>query len=87
MQDLSSYESEPGDAGPGATQPAPAQHRVKPMTRSKSESYKGESHLSSAVEARWMPSELIKLSKLYKHIQTPISVFTLCEFCNVSVKT
>lgn len=68
MQDLSSYESEPGDAGPGATQVPAAQHRVKPMTRSKSESYKGESHLSSAVEARWMPSELIKLSKLYKHI-------------------
>ncbi|XP_075874213.1 receptor expression-enhancing protein 1 [Nelusetta ayraudi] len=42
MQDLSSYESEPGDAGPGATQVPAAQHRVKPMTRSKSESYKGE---------------------------------------------
>lgn len=66
MQDLSSYESEPSDAVPGATQPAPAQHRVKPMTRSKSESSKGESHLSSAVEARWMPSALIKLSELCK---------------------
>ncbi|XP_069008321.1 receptor expression-enhancing protein 1 [Embiotoca jacksoni] len=40
MQDLSSYQSDPDDAGPGATQPAAAaQHRTRSMMRSKSESY------------------------------------------------
>lgn len=43
MQDLSTYQSDPGDADPGAAAPAPAQQRAKPMMRSKSESYnKGE---------------------------------------------
>lgn len=80
MQDLSSYQSEPNDAGPEATQPASAQHRAKPMMRSKSESHKGESHLSGTERARWMLTELIKLSKLHKHIQTPIFVLRLYEF-------
>ncbi|XP_070776126.1 receptor expression-enhancing protein 1 [Enoplosus armatus] len=41
MQDLSSYQSEPVNTGPGATQPtaAAAQHRTRSMMRSKSESY------------------------------------------------
>ncbi|KAM9341640.1 receptor expression-enhancing protein 1 [Symphorus nematophorus] len=39
MQDLSSYQSDADNTGPGTTQPAPAQHRTKPMMRSKSESY------------------------------------------------
>ncbi|KAM4542420.1 receptor expression-enhancing protein 1 isoform 2-T2 [Odontesthes bonariensis] len=43
MQDLSSYQSDPVNTGPGATQPASAQHRARPMTRSKSESYKASS--------------------------------------------
>lgn len=47
MQDLSTYQSDPGDADPGAAAPAPAQHRAKPMMRSKSESYnKGEMALT-----------------------------------------
>uniref|UniRef100_A0A665WJN6 Receptor expression-enhancing protein n=1 Tax=Echeneis naucrates TaxID=173247 RepID=A0A665WJN6_ECHNA len=37
MQDLSSYQSDSDNADPGATQPAAAQHRTRPMTRSKSE--------------------------------------------------
>ncbi|XP_072221217.1 receptor expression-enhancing protein 1 [Leuresthes tenuis] len=40
MQDLSSYQSDPVNTGPGAAQPASAQHRARPMMRSKSESYK-----------------------------------------------
>lgn len=52
MQDLSSFQSEPDNNGPGATQPAPAQHRTKAMMRSKSESYsKGESTLASTEKA------------------------------------
>uniref|UniRef100_A0A665WJ84 Receptor expression-enhancing protein n=1 Tax=Echeneis naucrates TaxID=173247 RepID=A0A665WJ84_ECHNA len=39
MQDLSSYQSDSDNADPGATQPAAAQHRTRPMTRSKSEGY------------------------------------------------
>ncbi|XP_053289914.1 receptor expression-enhancing protein 1 isoform X2 [Pleuronectes platessa] len=39
MQDLSSYQSEPGDSGPETTQSAAAQHRTRSMMRSKSESY------------------------------------------------
>ncbi|XP_019132689.1 receptor expression-enhancing protein 1 isoform X2 [Larimichthys crocea] len=39
MQDLSSYQSDPVNTGPGVTQPAPTQHRTKTMMRSKSESY------------------------------------------------
>ncbi|XP_031703818.1 receptor expression-enhancing protein 1 isoform X2 [Anarrhichthys ocellatus] len=39
MQDLSSYQSDPVNTGPGTTQPAAAQHRTKTMMRSKSESY------------------------------------------------
>ncbi|XP_037602457.1 receptor expression-enhancing protein 1 isoform X2 [Sebastes umbrosus] len=44
MQDLSSYQSDPVNTGPGATQPAEAQqHRTRTMMRSKSESCnKGE---------------------------------------------
>ncbi|XP_013869138.1 receptor expression-enhancing protein 1 isoform X2 [Austrofundulus limnaeus] len=40
MQDLSSYQSDPVDSGPGMAQPAAAQHRTRPIIRSKSESYK-----------------------------------------------
>ncbi|KAM9354275.1 receptor expression-enhancing protein 1 isoform 1-T1 [Pholidichthys leucotaenia] len=43
MQDLSSYQSDPLSSGPGSTQPAAAQHRARPMMRSKSESYKAPS--------------------------------------------
>ncbi|XP_059209112.1 receptor expression-enhancing protein 1 [Centropristis striata] len=39
MQDLSSYQDEPVNTGPGTTQPAAAQHRTRSMMRSKSESY------------------------------------------------
>ncbi|XP_078133432.1 uncharacterized protein reep1 isoform X2 [Sander vitreus] len=40
MQDLSSYESDTVNTGPGTTtQPAAAQHRTRAMMRSKSESY------------------------------------------------
>ncbi|XP_038584319.1 receptor expression-enhancing protein 1 isoform X2 [Micropterus salmoides] len=39
MQDLSSYQSEPVNTGPGTTQPAAAQHRTRTMMRSKSESH------------------------------------------------
>ncbi|XP_075964451.1 receptor expression-enhancing protein 1 [Anarhichas minor] len=39
MQDLSSYQSDPVNTGPGTTQPAAAQHRTQTMMRSKSESY------------------------------------------------
>ncbi|XP_062253787.1 receptor expression-enhancing protein 1 isoform X2 [Platichthys flesus] len=39
MQDLSSYQSDPVDSGPEATQSAAAQHRTRSMMRSKSESY------------------------------------------------
>lgn len=47
MQDLSSYQSDPDNAGPGTAEPAPAQHRTKAMMRSKSESYNnGESTLA-----------------------------------------
>ncbi|XP_019940181.2 receptor expression-enhancing protein 1 [Paralichthys olivaceus] len=42
MQDLSSYQSDPDDSGPGTTQSAAAQHRTRTMMRSKSESYKGQ---------------------------------------------
>ncbi|KAM4724201.1 receptor expression-enhancing protein 1 isoform 2-T2 [Anableps anableps] len=40
MQDLSSYQSDPDQTGPSAAQPAAAQHRTRPIIRSKSESYK-----------------------------------------------
>ncbi|KAM9709029.1 receptor expression-enhancing protein 1 isoform 1-T1 [Menidia menidia] len=40
MQDLSQYQSDPADTGPCAAQPSAAQHRTRPMMRSKSESYK-----------------------------------------------
>uniref|UniRef100_A0A3B3WL87 Receptor expression-enhancing protein n=1 Tax=Poecilia mexicana TaxID=48701 RepID=A0A3B3WL87_9TELE len=43
MQDLSSYQSDPDQTGPSAAQPTAAQHRTRPIIRSKSESYKGES--------------------------------------------
>ncbi|KAI3367209.1 hypothetical protein L3Q82_008264 [Scortum barcoo] len=39
MQDLSSYQSDPVNTGPGTTQSAAAQHRTRAMMRSKSESY------------------------------------------------
>ncbi|XP_030575181.1 receptor expression-enhancing protein 1 isoform X1 [Archocentrus centrarchus] len=39
MQDLSSYQSDPVDNSSDTTQPAAAQHRTRPMMRSKSESY------------------------------------------------
>ncbi|KAM3594620.1 uncharacterized protein V6R79_010946 [Siganus canaliculatus] len=42
MQDLSSYQSDPVNTGPGPQQPAEAQHRTKTMMRSKSESCKGQ---------------------------------------------
>uniref|UniRef100_A0A3P9PJM8 Receptor expression-enhancing protein n=1 Tax=Poecilia reticulata TaxID=8081 RepID=A0A3P9PJM8_POERE len=37
MQDLSSYQSDPDQTGPSAAQPAAAQHRTRPIIRSKSE--------------------------------------------------
>ncbi|KAF7201819.1 receptor expression-enhancing protein 1 isoform X1 [Nothobranchius furzeri] len=40
MQDLSSFQSDPVNTGPGTDQPAAAQHRSRPIIRSKSESYK-----------------------------------------------
>ncbi|XP_017274104.2 receptor expression-enhancing protein 1 [Kryptolebias marmoratus] len=40
MQDLSSYQSDPVSSGPGMAQPTVAQHRTRPIIRSKSESYK-----------------------------------------------
>ncbi|XP_038123315.1 receptor expression-enhancing protein 1 isoform X1 [Cyprinodon tularosa] len=40
MQDLSSYQSDPAQTGPSAAQPTAAQHRTRPIIRSKSESYK-----------------------------------------------
>ncbi|XP_047200877.1 receptor expression-enhancing protein 1 isoform X3 [Girardinichthys multiradiatus] len=40
MQDLSSYQSDPVQTGPSAAQPTTAQHRTRPIIRSKSESYK-----------------------------------------------
>ncbi|XP_054909420.1 receptor expression-enhancing protein 1 isoform X2 [Poeciliopsis prolifica] len=40
MQDLSSYQSDPNQTGHSATQPAAAQHRTRPIIRSKSESHK-----------------------------------------------
>ncbi|XP_012719987.3 receptor expression-enhancing protein 1 isoform X2 [Fundulus heteroclitus] len=40
MQDLSSYQSDPAESGTSAAQPAAAQHRTRPIIRSKSESYK-----------------------------------------------
>uniref|UniRef100_A0A087X5H6 Receptor expression-enhancing protein n=1 Tax=Poecilia formosa TaxID=48698 RepID=A0A087X5H6_POEFO len=40
MQDLSSYQSDPDQTGPSAAQPTAAQHRTRPIIRSKSESYK-----------------------------------------------
>ncbi|CAG5866427.1 unnamed protein product [Menidia menidia] len=43
MQDLSQYQSDPADTGPCAAQPSAAQHRTRPMMRSKSESYKASS--------------------------------------------
>ncbi|CAI5696578.1 unnamed protein product [Oreochromis niloticus] len=39
MQDLSSYQSDPVNSSSDTTQPAAAQHRTRPMMRSKSESY------------------------------------------------
>lgn len=43
MQDLSSYQSDSFDTGPGTTQSAAAQHQPRTMMRSKSENYnKGE---------------------------------------------
>ncbi|XP_037551419.1 receptor expression-enhancing protein 1 isoform X2 [Nematolebias whitei] len=40
MQDLSTYQSDPDDSGPGMAQPTAAQNRTRPIIRSKSESYK-----------------------------------------------
>ena len=46
MQDLSSYQSDPINTDSGTTQPAQAQHRTRPLTRSKTEGYnKGEETL------------------------------------------
>ncbi|CAK6956998.1 receptor expression-enhancing protein 1 isoform X2 [Scomber scombrus] len=42
MQDLSSYQSDPVNTDSGTTQPAQAQHRTRPLTRSKTEGYKGQ---------------------------------------------
>ncbi|KAF7201821.1 transcript variant X3 [Nothobranchius furzeri] len=42
MQDLSSFQSDPVNTGPGTDQPAAAQHRSRPIIRSKSESYKDQ---------------------------------------------
>ncbi|XP_039993610.1 receptor expression-enhancing protein 1 [Xiphias gladius] len=39
MQDLSSYQCDDVNTGPGTTQPAAAQHRTRPMMRSKSDGY------------------------------------------------
>ncbi|XP_053191506.1 receptor expression-enhancing protein 1 isoform X2 [Scomber japonicus] len=39
MQDLSSYQSDPVNTDSGTTQPAQAQHRTRPLTRSKTEGY------------------------------------------------
>lgn len=49
MQDLSSYQSEPANAGSGTAQPATAKHQSRTMMRSKSDSYnKGEAGVISA---------------------------------------
>uniref|UniRef100_A0A3P9J2K3 Receptor expression-enhancing protein n=1 Tax=Oryzias latipes TaxID=8090 RepID=A0A3P9J2K3_ORYLA len=40
MQDLSSYQSDPVTSSPGSAQSGAAQHRTRPIMRSKSESYK-----------------------------------------------
>lgn len=62
MQDLSTYQAEPENTGPAATQPAPAQHRTKPMMRSKSESYKGEWSQADTEETQRIQTYVIKLS-------------------------
>ncbi|XP_076605038.1 receptor expression-enhancing protein 1 [Chaetodon auriga] len=67
MQDLSSYQSDPVNAGPGTTQPAAAQHRTRPMMRSKSESYnKGQDFDMTEYEVlgldQWDPKGLLSQS-------------------------
>ncbi|XP_068607709.1 receptor expression-enhancing protein 1 [Brachionichthys hirsutus] len=42
MQDLSAYQSDPVNSGAGTTQPAASPHRTRTVTRSKSESNKGQ---------------------------------------------
>lgn len=50
MQDLSSYQSDPVTSSPGSAQSGAAQHRTRPIMRSKSESYKGkETSFKSAI--------------------------------------
>uniref|UniRef100_A0A3P9J2S0 Receptor expression-enhancing protein n=1 Tax=Oryzias latipes TaxID=8090 RepID=A0A3P9J2S0_ORYLA len=57
MQDLSSYQSDPVTSSPGSAQSGAAQHRTRPIMRSKSESYKGKTSKTHLFASSFGPKE------------------------------